>query len=63
MWPFDAWRETIRDDYAWMATMNPGSDLQVPLNTQETLVVPLNACIKTLLECEISFVHISNVDL
>mmetsp|Transcript_7179 Transcript_7179/g.14576 ORF Transcript_7179/g.14576 Transcript_7179/m.14576 type:complete len:192 (+) Transcript_7179:258-833(+) len=35
VWPFDAWRETIRDDYAWMATMNPGSALQLSVTEQE----------------------------
>ena len=29
VWPFDGWKENIRSDYAWMATMNPGQPLQL----------------------------------
>mmetsp|Transcript_15581 Transcript_15581/g.21534 ORF Transcript_15581/g.21534 Transcript_15581/m.21534 type:complete len:192 (+) Transcript_15581:90-665(+) len=35
VWPFDAWRENIREDYAWMATINPGKPLQLSVNEQE----------------------------
>jgi len=35
VWPFDAWHEGIRDDYAWMATMNPGAAIQLSVTERE----------------------------
>jgi hypothetical protein len=35
VWPFDGWKENIRLDYAWMATMNPGQPLQLNPTEQE----------------------------
>jgi len=36
VWPIDAWVESIKDDYAWMATLNPGKPLE--MNIQEKQV-------------------------
>jgi len=35
VWPFDAWREGIRNDYAWMATMNAGKPLELSVTEAE----------------------------
>eukprot|EP00854_Cymbomonas_tetramitiformis_P013812 gene13812-16322_t len=35
VWPIDAWNANISDDYAWMATMNPGKPIELSLKEKE----------------------------
>ena len=35
VWPMDAWQESVRDDYAWMASMNAGKPLMLSTTEAE----------------------------